>query len=68
MFNDHTEFPADDVSNLVLANSETFHIIHATHTYCSEDVKLLPVTRYVGETYVLVVLKRDDLNSKPNLD
>ncbi|KAL0869273.1 hypothetical protein ABMA27_007538 [Loxostege sticticalis] len=44
MFNDHTEFPADDVSNLVLANSETFHIIHATHTYCSEDVKLLPVT------------------------
>ncbi|XP_028170376.1 sodium channel protein Nach-like [Ostrinia furnacalis] len=44
LFTDHTEFPADDVSNLVLANTESLHIIHATHTYCSEDVKVLPVT------------------------
>ncbi|XP_063831688.1 sodium channel protein Nach-like [Ostrinia nubilalis] len=44
LFTDHTEFPAEDVSNLVLTNTESLHIIHATHTYCSEDVKVLPVS------------------------
>nr|XP_026489652.1 sodium channel protein Nach-like [Vanessa tameamea] len=42
MFTDWTEFPADDESNLVHPNSESFHIIHPTYTYCSEDVMTLP--------------------------
>ncbi|KAL4705736.1 hypothetical protein ACJJTC_018335 [Scirpophaga incertulas] len=44
LFTDCTEFPADDISNMVVTNAETFHVIHATYTYCSDEVKQLPVS------------------------
>ncbi|CAG9789049.1 unnamed protein product [Diatraea saccharalis] len=43
MFTDWLEFPADDVTTLVLSNSESFHSLFATYTYCSQEVKNLPV-------------------------
>ncbi|XP_045776653.1 sodium channel protein Nach-like [Maniola jurtina] len=42
MFTESHEFPADDETNLLHAYSESFHSIHATQTYCSEDVTALP--------------------------
>ncbi|XP_069360646.1 sodium channel protein Nach-like isoform X2 [Maniola hyperantus] len=42
MFTASHEFPADDETSLVHAYSESFHSIHATYTYCSEDVIALP--------------------------
>ncbi|XP_026315209.1 sodium channel protein Nach-like [Hyposmocoma kahamanoa] len=41
MFNDWTEFPVDKNSALVSYNTETYHSICATYTYCSDDVKKL---------------------------
>ncbi|XP_060805297.1 sodium channel protein Nach isoform X1 [Amyelois transitella] len=43
MFNDMNEFPSDDEMKLVHADSQSFHILHATYTYCSEEVQQLPV-------------------------
>ncbi|XP_039757898.1 sodium channel protein Nach-like [Pararge aegeria] len=45
MFTMPDEFPADDESNLVRAYTESFHSIHATYTYCSEEVTTLPYWR-----------------------
>ncbi|XP_030032709.2 sodium channel protein Nach [Manduca sexta] len=42
MFTDWNEFPADDETNLVEPDTESYHSIHATYTYCSDDVKVLP--------------------------
>ncbi|CAH2094415.1 unnamed protein product [Euphydryas editha] len=42
MLTESTEFPADDESNLVTPNSESFHLLYPTYTYCSEDVMSLP--------------------------
>ncbi|XP_037963534.2 sodium channel protein Nach [Plutella xylostella] len=42
MFHDHTELPADDDSSLVYPHLETFHSLHGTHTYCSDEVQSLP--------------------------
>ncbi|CAK1552294.1 unnamed protein product [Leptosia nina] len=43
MITEAFEFPSEEESNLVRPNSESYHIIHPTYTYCSEDVKRLPV-------------------------
>ncbi|XP_047511390.1 sodium channel protein Nach-like [Pieris napi] len=42
MILESSEFPSVDESNLVRPYTESFHIIHPTYTYCSEDVKALP--------------------------
>ncbi|CAH0728269.1 unnamed protein product, partial [Brenthis ino] len=42
MFTDWTEFPADDQTSLVQPYTESFHIIHPTYTYCSEEVTTMP--------------------------
>ncbi|CAH4031782.1 unnamed protein product [Pieris brassicae] len=42
MIMESSEFPSEDESNLVRPYTESFHIIHPTYTYCSEDVKALP--------------------------
>lgn len=51
MFHDHTELPADDDSSLVYPHLETFHSLHGTHTYCSDEVQSLPPNRSVECTY-----------------
>ncbi|XP_045528228.1 uncharacterized protein LOC123716508 [Pieris brassicae] len=43
MIMESSEFPSEDESNLVRPYTESFHIIHPTYTYCSEDVKALPI-------------------------
>ncbi|XP_028040770.1 sodium channel protein Nach-like [Bombyx mandarina] len=45
MYSDWTEFPVDHESILVEPGTETYHLIHATYTYCSDDVKALPSWR-----------------------
>ncbi|XP_052756545.1 sodium channel protein Nach-like [Galleria mellonella] len=42
MINDMYEFPADEETKLVHPYTESFHIIHVSYTYCSEDVRALP--------------------------
>ncbi|XP_053613407.1 sodium channel protein Nach-like isoform X2 [Plodia interpunctella] len=42
MFNDPYEFPSDDEMKMLQPQSQTFHVIHATYTYCSEEVQQLP--------------------------
>ncbi|KAM3962456.1 sodium channel protein Nach [Aphomia sociella] len=44
MFNDMYEFPVDEETKLVHPYTESFHVIHAIYTYCSEDVKTLPAS------------------------
>ncbi|XP_041969610.1 sodium channel protein Nach-like [Aricia agestis] len=44
IFSDWREFPSDDESYFVVPYVESFHFIHLTHTYCSDDVASLPAT------------------------
>ncbi|XP_045486868.1 sodium channel protein Nach [Pieris rapae] len=46
MIMESTEFPSEDESNLVRPYTESFHNIHPTYTYCSEDVKALPSSSF----------------------
>ncbi|XP_022834506.1 sodium channel protein Nach-like [Spodoptera litura] len=43
MYTDWTEFPSDDELTYIDGYGESFHIISATYTYCSDEVKSLPV-------------------------
>ncbi|CAH0594118.1 unnamed protein product [Chrysodeixis includens] len=43
MYTDWTEFPADDETSIVDPNGESYHILHITYTYCSDEVQTLPV-------------------------
>lgn len=46
MLTDWTEYPFDYESYLVDTNAESYLFLRAAYTYCSNDVLLLPVTRY----------------------
>ncbi|CAH0690054.1 unnamed protein product [Spodoptera exigua] len=43
MYTDYTEFPSDDELSYIDGYGESFHILSATYTYCSDEVKSLPV-------------------------
>uniref|UniRef100_A0A2H1VKW3 SFRICE_012692 n=1 Tax=Spodoptera frugiperda TaxID=7108 RepID=A0A2H1VKW3_SPOFR len=43
MYTDYTEFPSDDELSYIESYGESFHTITATYTYCSDEVKSLPV-------------------------
>uniref|UniRef100_A0A2H1WVH9 SFRICE_020475 n=1 Tax=Spodoptera frugiperda TaxID=7108 RepID=A0A2H1WVH9_SPOFR len=43
MYTDWTEFPSDDELSYIESYGESFHTITATYTYCSDEVKSLPV-------------------------
>ncbi|XP_068619383.1 sodium channel protein Nach-like [Battus philenor] len=44
MFTDCSDFPVSDESTIVYSNTEVFHILSASFTYCSDDVQQLPVS------------------------
>ncbi|KAJ8713902.1 hypothetical protein PYW08_007522 [Mythimna loreyi] len=43
MYTDWTEFPSDDEMAVIDTRGESYHILHAVYTYCSDDVQSLPV-------------------------